>query len=79
MTLDLLSPFKKISKDVAWVEIDTVVGNFVIEPEHAPMILTLAKNSNVSFGLATGKQEKIKVNSGIVHIKRDSVTVLGDM
>ncbi|OGB83656.1 hypothetical protein A3F66_04100 [candidate division TM6 bacterium RIFCSPHIGHO2_12_FULL_32_22] len=79
MILNLITPFQKITKTVAWLEVDTTVGNFVIEPEHAPMILTLEKDSNVVFCLASGKREKVLVKSGIAHIKRDSVTILGDL
>jgi F0F1-type ATP synthase epsilon subunit len=79
MVLNFITPFKKLSREVAWVELDTNVGNFVIEPEHAPVILTLEKNSQVSYCLISGKQEKINVNSGIVHVTRSTVTILGEL
>lgn len=79
MNLNLLTPFTKQIKNVAWVEVDTTDGNFVIESEHAPMILTLAVDTFINYGLTSGKQEKVKAASGIVHIKRDSVTILGDL
>lgn len=79
MNLSLISPFKRLYKKIAWIEVDTTVGNFVIEPEHAPMILVLEKDSFVNYCLLSGKQERVKVASGMVHIKRDSVSVVGDL
>ena len=79
MILNLITPFQKTTRTVAWLEIDTTVGNFVIEPEHAPMILVLEKDSNIVFCLTSGKREKIQIKTGIVHIKRNLVTILGDI
>ena len=79
MILNLITPFQKITKTIVWLEVDTTVGNFVIEPEHAPMILTLERESNLVFCLTSGKREKIQIKSGIAHIKRDSITILGDI
>ena len=45
MNLNLISPFNKKTKNIAWVEVDTTCGNFIIEQEHAPMISALEKDS----------------------------------
>lgn len=79
MQLYIVTPFKKITKEVDWVDINTTIGNFVIQNEHAPMILSLQPDSQCILGLATGKQETYKINRGIVHITRDDITILGDI
>ncbi len=76
MELHIVSPLKQWSVSIAWAELNSVVGNFVIEPEHAPMIVTLTPNSPVHFGLISGKQDSLIVQRGIAHITRESVTLL---
>jgi len=76
MELHIISPLKQWSIAVAWVELNTTVGNFVIEIEHAPTVLTLAAHSAVIFGLENGKQDSMIIVSGLAHIQRDSVTLL---
>jgi F0F1-type ATP synthase epsilon subunit len=79
MKLTVVSPNPKLIKgveDLAWIELDTPVGNFVILPEHAPTVLTLKKNSIVRYGLKSGKQDSIDIVDGLAHIKRDQITLL---
>ena len=79
MNFYIITPFKKITKDVDWVELETLVGNFVIQDEHAPAIMALKPNSQVILGLLSGKQEEIYFSHAIAHITRDSVIMLGDL
>ena len=41
MQLFITRPFEKININIEWIEIETVVGNFIIQPEHAPMVIEL--------------------------------------
>lgn len=66
---------KKVVR-IVWLDIDTPTGNYVIQPEHAPMIITLNQNSRVTYCLTNGKQESIDIKHGIAHVKRDSVVLL---
>lgn len=76
MELQVASPFEKKTFSVAWVEIDTEAGNFIIQPEHVPMVVELKKYSVVVYRLISGKQNTLKIDKGIAHITRDSVTLL---
>lgn len=76
MDLHVISPLKRWTLPIAWIEINTPVGNFVIEEAHAPMIVTLSSNSTVLFCLTSGKQDSMNVLNGLVHITRESVTLL---
>ena len=79
MELNITSPDEQHILKVAWFEIDTPVGNFIIHAGHAPTILTLLPESIITIRLKSGKQETIKAPSGIVHITRKLVTIiLGD-
>lgn len=79
MKLKVVSPDPKFLKEVdavAWLELDTPVGNFVILPEHAPTVLTLRKNSVIRYCLRSGKQNSLQIVDGLAHIKRDEVVLL---
>lgn len=76
MQLYIASPTEKREEQIAWIEFDTFQGNFVVLAEHAPMILTLLPLSNVLFRLKSGKEETKKITQGVVHITRNTVTLL---
>ncbi|HJM68692.1 MAG TPA: hypothetical protein QGF02_01980 [Candidatus Babeliales bacterium] len=76
MELVISSPTQRNTHDVAWVELNSAEGNLVIQPDHAPMVLSLKKDSQVIYGLMSGKQETITISSGIAHVTRKSVLLL---
>ncbi len=76
MYLHISSPSEKRDIDIAWIEFNTPVGNFVVQPEHAPMVVSLMPMSYVHYRLTTGKEETKKVIQGVIHVKRDGVTLL---
>ena len=76
MELHIVSLNQKEQIDVIWVELQTMTGNIVIQPEHAPMILSLQPNSQIRFGFENSKQRVVNISSGFAHITRASVTIL---
>lgn len=76
MKLYIISPFSKKTLDIVWIELNTPVGNFVIQPGHAPTILTLAPHKEVTFCLKSGKQESFMAKQGIADITRTAATIL---
>lgn len=76
MELHISSPSERKDLQVAWVELNSAVGNFVIQRGHAPMLITLAPNSAVLYRLMTGKQELYKVAKGVAHVTRVGVTLI---
>jgi len=76
MKLTIISPYEKKIFAITWIELNTMVGNFVIQPGHVPTVLTLAAGEKITFGLANGKRESLVVKQGIAHITRDSATIL---
>ena len=76
MELIISSPLQRNTHDVAWVELNSPIGNLVIQPLHAPMVLSLKKGSQVVYGLMSGKQDSFTITSGIAHITRESVLIL---
>lgn len=76
MRLRIATPLEKHELEIAWIEINTPVGNFIIQPEHAPMIITLSPMSAINYRLTSGKEETKKVMQGIAHVERDHITLL---
>lgn len=76
MQLHIASPAEKREMLIAWIEFDTAQGNFVVLPDHAPMILTLKPQSQVVYRLQSGKEETKKVTRGLIHITRGVVQLI---
>jgi len=74
--LTIVSPFTEKTFDIAWLEIETPAGNFVIQPGHAPMVVTLTPHKKINIGLANGKQECLMISQGIVEISCTQITLI---
>lgn len=76
MQLIIVSSEKKESIEVAWVELNTPTGNYIIQPGHAPMILALSPQQPFIYAHKNGKEEIVMVERGIAEITRTQVTIL---
>lgn len=76
MILHVISPLRTFKHDVAWLEVNTNVGNFVIQKGHVPTILVLEPGQEVCYRLKNGKQESIMIPSGIVEVTRKQTTII---
>lgn len=76
MNLTLLSSTEKKSYAIVWLEVNTPLGNFVVQEGHAPKVVLLADNKPIHFLLKNGKQETVTIKSGILEITRDAATIL---
>lgn len=76
MNLIISTPNYRSQFSVAWLEINTPTGNYVIQKGHAPAIMSLSPQKALTFRLKTGKQETLTVKFGVVKIDRESATVV---
>lgn len=76
MQLEIISPLRIITHEIAWIEFNTDAGSFVIQKGHAPTLLVLKPYDNIVYRLKTGKQETTEISSGIADIQREKVTVI---
>ncbi len=76
MDFRIITPQETHIHAVAWIEVNTPNGNFVIQPGHAPTILILSPGKEISFRLVNGKQEAFFVERGILEITRNSAILL---
>lgn len=72
----MLSLGDKKIVDIAWLEVNTPVGNFVMQRGHAPMILVLSPNKPLIYCLQNGEQESTTIAGGILHITREQAMVI---
>jgi F0F1-type ATP synthase epsilon subunit len=75
MELIILSPRHKQTQQIVWLDIETEVGNFVIQHGHAPMIINLLPESSFTFMLENGVQKAIHIRRGVVSVMRQSITI----
>lgn len=76
MKLYLITAEQKQEYTIAWLELNTSVGNFVIKSGHAPTLLSLSSHTKIKFCLTNGKHEIVTINKGIANITRTMVTIL---
>ncbi len=76
MELTIISPTQKTVVSIAWLEVNTTVGNFVIQPGHASTLLILAEHKAITYCLASGKQESTVIPGGIVEITPTTATIV---
>lgn len=76
MELHIISPEQTVTHSVAWIEVDTIAGNFVIQSGHAPTILLLSPDKELIFCLVNGKRESLLVPRGILEVSREVITLI---
>ena len=77
MKLIIISILQTIEHEIAWVEANTPLGNFVIQPNHAPLMLLLSAQKECLYCLSTGKQESfIPERGGILRITPQEITAI---
>ncbi|MDP3787910.1 MAG: hypothetical protein Q8Q60_01165 [Candidatus Chromulinivorax sp.] len=76
MKFSVISPHGIINHTIVWVEINTPVGNMVIQENHAPMVIEIESNSELLFMQPNGKQISIVVVQGFMHVTRAEIKLL---
>ncbi len=76
MTLEILTPNEYRTFVIAWLEVNTGIGNLIIQPGHAPAVMTLADNSTAIATLPAGGEEVIAVPRGVMEVTRSRVRLL---
>ena len=76
MELKLVGPTRAQSMNIHWLEVQTQQGNFVIMPGHAPMVVLLAHNKEITMELEDGSTTLMTIVGGILEVTRDSLTLI---
>lgn len=76
MKFSVISPHSIVHHTIVWVEINTPVGNIVIQENHAPMVVEIEPNSELLFMQQNGKQISIVILQGFIHVTRQEIKLL---
>lgn len=66
--LTIISPTEQEIHEIIWLEINSPAGNFVIQPGHAPMLITLTPQVPIMYCLQNGKVLSQVITGGILKI-----------
>lgn len=78
MDLTIVSPTqtKKISID--WLEVESMRGNLVIQPGHAPSYIVVKPKSQAQWLSSDGATDTLFIGHGFVEVTRDNITLITD-
>lgn len=76
MKLEIITPEKKLfDGNVKLVQVPGTKGSFEVLKNHAPLISTLTQGK-IKVITENDKQEYININSGIIEVKANIITIL---
>lgn len=76
MELHIITSTSSTEHTIAWAELITPKGSYIIQEGYAPTILVLSPNSTVTFLFTNGKTGSVIIGHGIAHIHRTIITIL---
>jgi F0F1-type ATP synthase epsilon subunit len=76
MELQIVSPKQHRVLNVLWVDLNTPLGNMIIQELHQPMVLSLVPGKPFTFAVDNTTVEAIAIKIGIVEITRNRVTLI---
>ncbi len=77
MKLTIISSKKKEEHLVAWIEINTIEGNCIIQPDHAPTTYILSVAQEFLYCLKIGKHETITIEkTAILDVNRKEAILI---
>jgi F0F1-type ATP synthase epsilon subunit len=76
MKLQIVTTQRVLEHDIEWIELNTPVGNMVVQKGHAPMIIELSSGHELLYKKLDGTQESVAIVQGIAHITRHEIKIL---
>ena len=61
---------------VDWVELNTPVGNMIVQEGHAPMIIELRAGHELVYQITDGALQSILIVQGVAHVTRNEIKIL---
>lgn len=76
MKLSIVTTQRVMSYEVEWVELNTPVGNMVVQYGHTPMMIELAQGHELRYQLMGGVVQTLKIGQGVACVTRVEVKIL---
>lgn len=76
MKLQIITTQRTIEHEIEWAELNTPVGNMIIQHGHNSMIIELASGHEFIYQKEGGFKDSIMIIQGIAHITRNEIKIL---
>ncbi len=76
MNLKIVTTQKITEHEIEWAELNTPVGNMVIQNGHAPLMIELTSGHELKYQTIDGKKHALMIVQGIAHITRSEIKIL---
>ena len=76
MKLQIVTTRRMIEHNIEWAELNTPVGNMVVQPGHTPMIIELRSGHELVYKKEDGTQDSVMIVQGVAHITRTEIKIL---
>ncbi len=76
LTLEIIGSMQSEIHSVAWVEIESPTGSFLVGYDHMPLISLIKKRSTLTFRKINGEERHIDIAGGIFKVADNKATIL---
>ncbi len=76
MNLKIVTTQKITDYEIDWAELNTPVGNMVIQKGHAPLMIELKSGHELKYQTTDGKKHALMIVQGIAHVTRFEIKIL---
>lgn len=77
-SLSLITPSKRTTATIEWIEVQSPTGSFFVGPNHSPLVSLLKANANLTYKVAGEQIVSVAVPGGVLSIKNNTVLALID-
>jgi len=74
--LEIVRPTSSERFEVKHIKVQAKTGNFVVGPDHSPLVAILRHRGDLFFETVDGKQERIDIFGGLFVVKDGAATCI---
>lgn len=78
LELEIIKPTESKTVSVLWVEVEGLNGNFIVGPEHSPLISILKPKGRLIYKTIHNLEVEIDTFGGIIKVGSNKATVILD-
>ena len=74
--LEIIHPTKSEKKTVAWVEVESPTGNFVVGPNHSPLVSILKPRGKLTYQEFEKTETAVDIYGGVFKVSDNKAVVV---
>lgn len=78
LEVHIIGPHSSHTFNANWLEIESPNGNFIIAPDHYPLVSLLKKQSKLNYQTADNSSGSIEIAGGALSVDNNKVIILLD-